>query len=97
MKYLVITLDDASTIATVLRASGLGTASPDVARIEARMRRDTGADMEEIVDLLQGAQLCAACKMECQEKHCEALLARKEGRRLRRLLERARGERGGGP
>jgi hypothetical protein len=58
-----------------------------------RLRADTGADIEEIVALLKKAPTCPACTIEAQERSCIAIRVRALGRRLARLLQRARGER----
>jgi len=57
------------------------------------MTRETGADMQEIVDTLRAMPICAPCSIEMMPSSCLVLVAQKQGRRLRRLLERARGER----
>ena len=94
MKYVVLTLDDARQIADAL-PDGPGLPEP-VQHFRARMAAETGADMQEAVDALQKLDLCAACSIEAQESDCRVLAARRLGRRLRRLLERARGERAPG-
>lgn len=91
IRYLVITLSDAATIANALRKKWL--ANDDEQRIAERLRHDTGANVQEIVDLLHDLQICGACELEGQAASCKSIDARKLGRRLRRLLERARGER----
>lgn len=88
-RYLVITVEDAKQILEALRGAPI-----DTGGIRERLARDTGADVEEIVSDLKGLSLCHACVFEGQETYCSSLLAQKTGRRLGRLLERARGERG---
>lgn len=90
LRYIVVTLDDAQAIAAALPPAPFG--DGPIARIRDRLRADTGADMQEIVDTLSALPICAACNIEAQESSCHSLDARKLGRRLRRLLERARGE-----
>lgn len=96
VRYIVLTLDDASAIADALHISALPErAQGNLLRIQERLRHETGADMQEIVDTLQKEEICYACKAEGVASSCAALTANQQGRRLRRLLERARGERGG--
>ncbi len=95
MKYIVMALDDARAIADALRGRDVES-TPDLARIRGRLAAETGADMQEIVDTLTSLGICAACSIESQESMCNALTARQQGRRLRRLLERARGARPAG-
>lgn len=99
-RYIVLTLDDAHAIATVLtlarRGDPIDASEKDRAtlrRIEDRLTHETGADMQEIVDTLVTLRICAACEHEGRALFCASLDAQKLGRRLRRLLERARGER----
>ena len=84
--YIVVTLDDAKSIAQHLPDGG----------IKDRFESEEGADIQEVVDLLTGMPHCPACQIEMQQHSCEVNFARKLGRRLRRLLERARHERGAG-
>ena len=94
IKYLIITQQDAAIIAGVfLHLSDGATSGGEFARIAKRMRDDTGADIQDIVDQLKGIGMCAACVFEGQERYCQSPHAHKLGRRLRRLLERARGDR----
>lgn len=89
-RYVIITLADARTIASQLRRSWpfFGTR-----RIIDRFDREEGADIEDIVARLTASGICAACAIEGQAAYCASLESQKQGRRLRRLLERARGER----
>lgn len=91
-RYVVITLDDASMIATALRESGLGAKSEGIARIQARLLHDTGAHMQEIADALKATEICGACSIEGQASSCSAIHTHKLGRRLQRLLQRALGK-----
>ena len=88
-RYIIITLEDAKRIAVFLRASLFS----DTRRLIERFEREEGADIEDIVARLKGSEICAACAIEGQASYCTALESQKQGRRLRRLLERARGER----
>lgn len=90
-RYVVLTVEDAAAIAGALDRS-----SPDLARIAERLEADTGGNIEEIVDILKRLPHCSACVIEGQEDSCRVHEAQKQGRRLRRLLERARGERAPG-
>lgn len=87
MKYLILTVEDAAKIARALPADG------PLGPIAARLKADTGADIEDIVARLKAFDACAPCVIEGFEESCCAWEAQKQGRRLRRLLERARGER----
>lgn len=90
-------IDDANAFtmaATALRSIAADLATADRVRpIVDRFTRDTGADMQDIVAKLTGVEACAACVIEGQEASCVAWDVHAIGRRLRRLLERARGER----
>ncbi len=88
-KYIVITLEDAKNLVVALDDAE----SPAIVKLVERFAAETGADMQEIVDLLKGQRLCPACVIEGQERTCQSIGAQKLGRRLNRLLERARGER----
>ncbi len=90
-RYVVITLSDALTIASALRDPERAKGHPDVHRIVERLRHETGADMQDIVTQLQGANICGVCEHEGQAEYCRIIDVRKQGRRLRRLLERVRG------
>lgn len=81
-RYVVMTLDDAKRAVATL---------PEGDPVRERMAGETGADMADIVRQLRDMPLCAACRIEAQESGCNVLDAQKLGRRLRRLLERARG------
>lgn len=83
-KYIIVTLDDAKVIAKHLPNGP----------IKDRFEFETGADIQEIVDRLKSMSHCHACEVEGQTHYCQVNYARKLGRRLRRLLERARHERG---
>jgi hypothetical protein len=91
-RYVIITLEDAKRI-----ANHLSLGAHRLRSIQARLAADTGADMEEIVQRLTKLSLCCPCVIESMERDCKVHLAQKQGRRLRRLLERARGERPPGP
>jgi hypothetical protein len=94
-RYLMITLDDGKAIAryldcvAVTEGPFLDPHEEAVGRIRERLASDTGADMQEIVDKLKALESCGV--------GCGVLDAHQLGRRLRRLLERARGERDVGP
>lgn len=100
-RYVVITLSDAQTIATALRylvdgnapAAELDRARANLTRIVERLRHETGANVQEVVDDLAALDFCSPCAIEGKERSCQILPAQKLGRRLRRLLERARGAR----
>lgn len=93
-RYVVVTLADARRIAAHLGL--LHALGPDARRIRDRLAAEEGAALQEVVEDLQGLEICGACDLEGTADHCSALWARASGRRLRRLLERARGERGEG-
>jgi hypothetical protein len=102
-RYVVVTLEDAHTIASALSRTGAHRGglrdqigedeSARLGRIYDRLVVESGADMQEIVDTVASLPVCAACCIEGQEQSCQVWPAQKQGRRLRRLLERARGER----
>jgi hypothetical protein len=79
MKYIIITLDDAKSIEAFL---------PEGA-IKKRFQSETGADIEEIAELLKKQSICSACLVEGQEHNCSCLESRQIGRRLYRLLVRS--------
>lgn len=87
--YLVITVEDRDEILAALRESTAGV-SP---RLLDMLTRSTGAPMDEIAADLQGLGICTACSIEGMAAHCESIHAQQIGRRVRRLLEIARGER----
>ncbi len=92
-RYLIITKEDAETLAALL---GAGYVDDAATRILERLHADTGGDIEQIARILKKLEACAASKIEAQP--CSAQIdAQKLGRRLARLLERARGERPPGP
>lgn len=57
---------------------------------EPRADGDTGGDFEEIANELKRMGICPACSGESQERTCQSVEARKLGRRLWRLIERAK-------
>lgn len=99
-RYVILTLEDAKIVARALTAYALPRVpnldAEALIPITARLLGDTGADIEDIVAQLKGMSLCPACVIEGQERSCSAPEAQKLGRRLNRLLERARGERAPG-
>ena len=58
-------------------------------RLSERFDAETGGDLGEVVELLKGLPICAACDLEGQASSCQSVAAHKLGRRLRRLVERA--------
>jgi hypothetical protein len=90
-RYVVLTLDDAKALAAA------STGVINVRQIRERLMQETGADMDDIVQQFKELEICAACSVEGQERSCVVHVARQQGRRLKRLLERARGERAPGP
>ncbi len=102
-RYVLVTLEDAHLIAAALAQTGAHRGglrdeagednSGKLAAIYDRLVRENGADMHEIIDAFRTMPFCHACRVEGQEESCNVLAAQKLGRRLRRLLERARGER----
>ncbi len=92
-RHIIVTLDDAKIIARVLKASRLGPDSGAVVRIVQRFESEEGADLVDMVEVLKKVPICAACEGEGQAEYCSSLDAQKQGRRLRRLLDRAAGAR----
>lgn len=92
-RYIVLTLNDARSILAALQRAKADRQNADIARICERLEQEEGADMEDLVQQLVSEEICAPCHIEAQQASCVALRAQKQGRRLRRLLERARGER----
>ena len=90
-RYLVFTVEDVALLLRVFQGEPIP--FDDAARIFSRLELDTGGDLEQIAEHLQTTPTCVACNHEGMEARCEAIGVRFEGRRLRRLLERARGER----
>lgn len=95
-KYIIITDGDANIIAQALAVYVAGYMDPEAQRVRLRLEADTGADIQDIVDQLNGTETCAACNIEGQASYCIVWRTHRLGRRLRRLLERARGERAPG-
>lgn len=105
-RYVVITLEHAHLIAAALAHTGAHrgglrdeageSASETLSTIYDRFLHETGADMQEIVDIIHDAKVCFVCENEGQARGCNVPDLQKQGRRLRRLLERARGERKAG-
>lgn len=85
MKYLLISHEDAETLAKILESHR----GADAKRLRERFKVDTGGDFEEIAMLLKKQEICAACNIEGQASHCMSLDAQKLGRRLQRLIDRA--------
>lgn len=105
-RYVVITLEHAHLIASALAKTGAhrgglldsmeDSQSEALSTIYDRFLHETGADMQEIVDIIHDRKICFACENEGQARGCNVPDLQKQGRRLRRLLERARGERKAG-
>ncbi len=89
-RYVVITLADAGTIATVLRHHSIEHAKddPGVRRIAERLNEEIGVDMQEIVTRLEDTR-----EHDARGHNSITADARALGQWFRRLLERARGER----
>jgi hypothetical protein len=110
-RYVVLTLEDAHLVSGALARTrahrgalgpgGSGELTDDqsghLGAIYDRLNVEEGADMEEIVAALKKTPTCFACENEGQTSSCQSIETRKLGRRLNRLLERARGERAPGP
>lgn len=58
--------------------------------VRKRLAEDAGGDFEDIAAQLKNLPICAACSIEGQAGNCVALAANKLGRRLQRLIERAK-------
>jgi hypothetical protein len=85
-RYMLLSVDDARELAK----------SPETAidrQIADSVNADTGGDFQEIADLLKAIPICTACNHEGMASNCNALDARKLGRRLARLIERANARR----
>lgn len=100
-RYVILTLEDARELVNHIVRSGVFKWLADdetrgIIRIYERLRDDTVADIEDIVGQLKRLDLCAPCVIEGMPEGCCAHDAQKLGRRLSRLLERARGERAPG-
>lgn len=103
-RYIILELEDAKLIAGAVQTRLVPSSGPHVpvhlAKIRkavSRVKADTGADIQDVVDQLLGVEACPACVIEDQQRSCIAWDVQKLGRRLRRLLERARHERPPGP
>jgi len=96
-RYLIITAEDAAEIYECLHGSSHH--SPAIDRLKDRLcpyggrQHDVGAPIDEIVQALKHQEICAACGIEGVSSSCNSIDAQKQGRRLGRLLEIARGER----
>jgi len=100
-RYIILTLADARLLANHVSVKA-GSSLPDAQfqmlwRAVYRIQNDTGANIQDVVDQLLGAEACPACVIEGQQRSCIAWAVQGLGRRLRRLLERARHERPPGP
>ena len=93
IRYIIITTEHAKQLASLARFS----VDENLRAIGERLEQDTGADIEDVVKQLAAMRVCFVCVNEGMERDCNVHWAKKLGRRLRRLLERARGERPPGP
>lgn len=91
MKYIILSVADANTLADLLALRQPSEGSY-VATLVDRLRDDTGGDLEEIAADLKKLDYCRACVVEAQTRYCESLVAQRIGRRLSRLLARAYNE-----
>jgi hypothetical protein len=89
VKYLLLSAADCATIVDIYECS-IGLDSPRFTKIIDRLRSDTGGDFEDIAETLKRSPICPPCEIEGFPDCCESLLARKLGRRLARLIERAK-------
>lgn len=85
-RYVILELDDAKLLA--LNAS----AGHDerLQKVIDRINHETGADIEDIVERLKAMPMCEACAIEGQEEYCNCWSGLKLGRRLGRLVDRAK-------
>lgn len=89
MKYLLLSVDDAHLISEVVLldySPVLGGAF----KIAMSLKADEGGDFEEIASQLKSTEICIACSIEGQQHTCVAPESQKIGRRLQRLIERAK-------
>lgn len=85
-KYIILRMSDVKLILNSLNKD-----DQSLEHITKRFENETGADIEEIVELLKMLPLCGACVIEGQKHNCQSILAWKYGRRLKRLVDRAHG------
>lgn len=103
--YIVVKLTDAKKLAEIIREEvfeedgahayvlcDLEFRLREVAPLLKRIDNESGADIKDIVDQLKHMDICPACAIEGQQHSCSAHDARKLGRRLKRLLDRAENE-----
>lgn len=96
MKYVLLTVEDALLLALcVIEGLPCDERQLRAYAVAKNLRGDTGGDLEQITDTLKGLPICVACRHESMDKHCESLTAQKTGRRISRLVERAKARRAG--
>lgn len=83
--YIIMELSDAK-----LLASQVTSADEHTRDILNRIEAETGADIEDIVLQLKAMEPCHACVVESQQEYCICWRGNKLGRRLSRLIDRAR-------
>lgn len=87
MRYILLSVDDAEILAGILNITGL---HEQESRLFNRLTKDTGGDFEDIAAQLKKTEICCACEVECQEHTCTAIQTQALGRRLQRLINRAK-------
>lgn len=97
-KYMIVSLPQAKALLDAVKNGWGEEFSAERAQyaraLLERIENETGADIEEIVSDLKGLNTCHACVVEGQESYCCSINAKKIGRRLNRLVERANGIKG---
>ncbi len=91
-RYLILSTTDAELLYGAIHGFYPAERIPEIGRAVQRLRDDTGADLDAAVESLKSMPPCAACVIEAQERYCCAWSAQQFGRRLSRLLRRARHE-----
>lgn len=89
MNYLLISVDDARVISRVLDGDDIQE-RVRFQMLQDRLEQDTGGDFEEIASLLKRQEICAACSIEGQANYCSSIETQKIGRRIARLIDRAK-------
>jgi hypothetical protein len=86
IQYVIVRLDD---VQALLKHSNPLVTDPALTIVIDRLKKETGGDIQNIVDELKATHICGACVIQSQEQNCSSLYTNHLGRRLSRLLDRA--------
>lgn len=84
-KYALLNISDVRLIVEALKE----TDNERLQSVRSRLASETGGDFQEIADRLKTLHTCPACSIEGQEHSCVRIAANFQGRRLKRLIDRA--------